>query len=93
MLQEQARDYSVKMGDDDIKTIDGWLESFKKRHNSSSKEICGEARDVSRQWWTGNKNLHIMLDELCEIYKIHMFLSDIFQKLNMWFCKYMMKVS
>ena len=47
MLQGQARAYSVKMGDDDFKASNGWLECFKKRHNISSKEICGEAADVS----------------------------------------------
>ena len=41
-----------KTSHDEMNT--GWLGSFRKTHNISFQEICGEAADVSEQTWTGS---------------------------------------
>ena len=47
MLQEEARIIAEKMGHHQFRASNGWLESFKKRHNIRQFTVSGEAADVS----------------------------------------------
>lgn len=49
MLQEVALDFSKKLGVEKFTASNGWLESFKKRHNISQKVLCGESNDVDTE--------------------------------------------
>ena len=46
-IQEQALIFSKDLGLDSFKASNGWLESFKKRHNISCKTLIGESANVS----------------------------------------------
>lgn len=46
MIQEAASDFTNKFGIEEFTASNGWLESFKKRHNISQKVLCGESNDV-----------------------------------------------
>lgn len=49
MLQEAASDFAKKIGVEEFTASNGWLESFKKRHNISQRTLCGESNDVDLQ--------------------------------------------
>ena len=47
MIQEEAKIIAAKLGDSEFKASNGWLESFKKRHNIKQFIVSGEAADIS----------------------------------------------
>ncbi|XP_025424407.1 tigger transposable element-derived protein 7-like [Sipha flava] len=47
MLQEKSKDIAIKLGNTDLKGSNGWLECFRKRHNISWNQVCGESNDVN----------------------------------------------
>lgn len=46
ILQARAMKFAQKFSDTTFKASNGWLESFKRRHQLTFKAICGEANDV-----------------------------------------------
>lgn len=47
LLQEQARKFSSQLNNDSFKASNGWLESYRKRHNISFGLMSGERGDVN----------------------------------------------
>lgn len=47
LLQEQARKFSTQLNNDSFTASNGWLESFRKRHNISFGLMSGERGDVN----------------------------------------------
>lgn len=45
LLQTKAQMFSLQLGEDDFMVSNGWLESFKSRHNIRCAAVCGEAAD------------------------------------------------
>ena len=73
MLQQKALHYSKEMGNPDFKASNGWLESFKKRHNIGKTVLCGEASSVSDSVvrdWNSVLISHIDGYEPCDIYNM-----------------------
>jgi hypothetical protein len=46
MLQEHAKEVTEKLRKSEFKALNGWLESFRKRHQIVFNEVCGESEDV-----------------------------------------------
>jgi hypothetical protein len=46
MIQEHANEVVEKLGKSEFKPSNGWLESFRKRHQIVFNEVCGESGDV-----------------------------------------------
>jgi hypothetical protein len=49
LIQAEALVTEKKLGKDDFKASDGWLESFKRRHNIVFNSVCGQANDFDMQ--------------------------------------------
>jgi len=49
MVQEYAKQVAQKMGKTEFKASNGWLESFRKRHQIVFNELCGESSDVNSE--------------------------------------------
>jgi len=47
MFQEKSKDIAIKLGSTNFKGSNGWLECFRKRHNISWNQVCGESNDVN----------------------------------------------
>ena len=47
LLQQKALMFSMQFGHNDFMASNGWLESFKLRHNIQSATLSGEASDIS----------------------------------------------
>ncbi|XP_025197064.1 tigger transposable element-derived protein 6-like [Melanaphis sacchari] len=66
ILKEKAKNFAKSLGHEQFKASNGWLESFKKRHDIAFRKVCGESATVSddivNEW-----KLH--LSELLEGYK------------------------
>lgn len=54
ILKEKAKMFAAKLGINDFRASEGWLEKFKKRHAINFKKICGESaavpEDVCIEW-------------------------------------------
>ena len=48
MIKEQAKVYADSFGFDGFKASNGWLESFKRRHNIGQLKMCGESGAVDQ---------------------------------------------
>jgi hypothetical protein len=46
MIQEHAKEVTEKLGKSEFKASNGWLESFRKRHQIMFNKVCGESGDV-----------------------------------------------
>jgi hypothetical protein len=46
MLQEEARVIAGRLDDPKFKSLNGWLQSFKSRHNLKCLTVCGESSEV-----------------------------------------------
>lgn len=49
MVQEKAKEIAIENGDHEFKASNGWLESFKNRHQLTFSAVCGESKDVDQQ--------------------------------------------
>ena len=49
MVQEYAKKVTRKLGKTEFKASNGWLESFRKRHQVVFNELCGESSDVNSE--------------------------------------------
>jgi hypothetical protein len=49
MVQEYAKQVAQKLGKAEFKASNGWLGSFRKRHQIVFNELCGESSDVNSE--------------------------------------------
>lgn len=49
MIQEQAKQYTTDLGLTNFKGSNGWLKSFKKRHNITQLKPCGESAAINKE--------------------------------------------
>jgi hypothetical protein len=49
MVQEYSKQVAQKQGKTEFKASNGWLESFRKRHQRVFNELCGESSDVNSE--------------------------------------------
>ncbi|XP_033218078.1 tigger transposable element-derived protein 4-like [Belonocnema kinseyi] len=54
MFQSKAKEIAEKFGIEDFQTSNGWLESFRSRHNINFRILCGESAaadlEVAAEW-------------------------------------------
>lgn len=66
ILQEKAKMIAQRLNIDSFKASNGWLESFRTRHEITFKQICGEAKDVDL---TVVENWKVKLAEIIKNYE------------------------
>lgn len=49
LVQEKAKEIAIENGDDEFKASNGWLESFKNRHQLTFSVMCGESKATEQE--------------------------------------------
>lgn len=49
LVQEKAKEIAIENGDHEFKASNGWLESFKNRHQLTFSVMCGESKDTAQE--------------------------------------------
>uniref|UniRef100_A0A2S2PSY6 Tigger transposable element-derived protein 6 n=1 Tax=Schizaphis graminum TaxID=13262 RepID=A0A2S2PSY6_SCHGA len=71
IIQEKAREIAVRHGNHSFKASNGWLSSFKNRHNIAWNRVCGESNDVnidSVNEWKSKISEYVKDYDACNIY-------------------------
>jgi hypothetical protein len=49
MVQEYGKNVAQKLGKTEFKASNGWMESFRRRHQMVFNELCGESSDANSE--------------------------------------------
>ena len=73
ILQTKAMEFASSLGVESFKVTNGWLESFRKRHNIKFKLFVGESADVDTsvvaEWMTKVRSIRAGYSD-CDIYNL-----------------------